>query len=151
MVDKLQIIVNCYTGHWVLTYSCHITLPIMKSIFYILHHFKSFSPLLNRWVGSIELKNLRLGIQNEHIIMIECGPSKKNLIIWNRRGNSKEKNGPSKMLQLSQLKIRRASFTRTLCFPLQTYKRVSWFLSFTSACLNPEAIPPCWGIIHGLK
>lgn len=42
-----------------------------------------------------------------------------------------------------------ASLTWTTCFPLQTNNRV--LCSSASACLKPDATPPSWGIIHGLK
>jgi len=46
-------------------------------------------------------------------------------------------------------KENRACFILTTRFPLHTYKRVS--NSSSSGFVNPDAIPPSNGIIHGLK
>jgi hypothetical protein len=66
---------------YLLTNRCNFTLPLMESIFDILHDFKSFCSLLNAWVGTIELENFGLGIQNKYVLMIKGWTSKRNLIV----------------------------------------------------------------------
>lgn len=53
-----------------LTNGSNIALSIMICIFNVLDDFKSFGSLLNRRIGSIKLKDFRLCIQNEYVIMI---------------------------------------------------------------------------------
>jgi len=54
-----------------LTNRCNFALPLMESIFDILHNFKSFCSLLNARVGTIELENFGLGIQNKYVLMVK--------------------------------------------------------------------------------
>jgi len=54
-----------------LTNRCNFTFSLMESIFDILHNFKSFCSLLNARVGTIELVNFGLGIQNKYVLMVK--------------------------------------------------------------------------------
>lgn len=56
---------------YALTNYCNITCPIMILFLQILDDFQSLGPFLDIGIGTIELIDLLLTVQDEHIIMIQ--------------------------------------------------------------------------------
>lgn len=70
---------NHIIGNSALTNNCNITFPFMIFFFQKLYNFQSLGSFLNVGICTIELINLTIGVKNEHIIMVQWRPCKRDL------------------------------------------------------------------------